>query len=173
MRIALLLLAIASTIPTTVRSQEAAVRTWPLAVGSRVRVTSPVFGTKVGTAASVSADTLIFRAGNDTAHQPVVLSQIAHLEVMAGTHTTKAKDSGIGFLLGAAAGGILGAASYQKPTCDPNTFCIDFFGPSSRDASALAGGVLGALVGAAVGAIAGMRSSDTWAPIVLPYSMRQ
>jgi hypothetical protein len=174
MRITPLLLTIVVAAPSAVRSQEAMVRSWPVAAGSRVRVQTPAFGEEVGTAVSVTGDSLIFRAAEDTAYQPFRLAQLTKLDVSTGTHSTKAMEAAFGFLIGAGAGAIIGAWAYDRPTCGSSTqICIDIMGPGSRSGSAVLGGAILGLFGAAVGAIAGAHPSDTWVPVALPHSVRQ
>src|SRR4051812_13941998 len=99
MRFASFVLTIAVAVPSVVHSQEATVRSWPVAVGSRIRVASPVFGKQVGIAASVAGDSIMFRSANDTAYRPIALAQISKLEVSTGTHSTKALKATYGFLI--------------------------------------------------------------------------
>lgn len=66
------------------------------------------------------------------------------------------KGAGIGFLAGAAAGALIGWATYEEPQPSPESFILLDFGPG---ANALAGGVVGGLggllLGGAIGASAG------------------
>jgi hypothetical protein len=175
MRFASLLVAIVVAVPSALQSQTAMVRAWPVAVGSRIRVQTPAFGKEEGTAALVTKDSLIFRGDNDTAYQPIPLTQITKLDVSTGKYSRKGMFAGVGFIFGAGVGAILGAASYPKPTCDNRVqICFNnVVGPGSRSSSAVLGGVLLGLVGAAVGAFVGSQQIDTWAPVVLPNSTRQ
>jgi hypothetical protein len=171
----LLLTMIVVAVPSALHAQEAMVRVWPVAVGSRVRVVTPAFGTQEGIAVSATTDSLIFRPADDTAHEPLPLAQITRLDLSTGTYSRKGMFAGIGFLMGAGVGAVAGAASYPKPTCDTRlqTCFNNLVGPRSRKGSAILGGALVGLLGAAVGAFVGAQPSDTWAPVALPYSRRQ
>jgi hypothetical protein len=175
MRFAPLLLTIVVAAPSLVRSQEAMIRSWPVAAGSRVRVETPAFGEQEGIAVVVTNDSLVLRVADDSAHEPIPLAQITKLDVSTGAYSRKGALSAVGFLVGAGVGAILGAAAYPKPTCDRRVqTCFDnIAGPGSRRGSAILGGALLGLVGAAVGAMVGAEPRYTWAPVSLPYSMRR
>jgi hypothetical protein len=176
MRFPSLLLTVVVAVPSALYSQSVMIRAWPVAVGSRVRVLTPAFGKEEGTAVSVTRDSLILRAADNSEYQPIPVTQITKLDVSTGTYSRKGMFAGIGFLIGAGAGAIVGAASYPKPTCDTRvqTCFNNFVGPGSRKGSAVLGGVLLGLVGAAVGAFVGATPIDTWAPVGLPsHSTRQ
>jgi hypothetical protein len=173
MRVRSLLLAMLVASPSVVHSQDATVRLWPVAVGSKVRVVTPAFGMQEGTVVSVAGDSLAFRPTGDTiAYQPIPIGQITELEVSTGTYSRKCAFAAIGFLVGAGAGAIAGAASYPKPTCDRRVqTCFDkIVGPGSRKSSAIVGGALLGLVGAAVGAFIGSQPIDRWVPVALANS---
>jgi hypothetical protein len=174
-RFASLLFTIVVAVPSALHSQDALVRAWPVAVGSRVRVLTPAFGEEEGTAVSVTRDLLVLRPTDDTAYQPIPLAQITKLDVSTGTYSRKGTLAGVGFLFGAGVGAILGAVSYPKPTCDSRveTCFNNLVGPGSRKSSAIVGGAILGLLGAAVGAFVGAQPSDTWAPVTLPYSTRR
>jgi hypothetical protein len=170
MRFPSLLLAVLLAVPSALHSQAAMVRAWPIAAGSHVRVLTPAFGKQEGTAVSVTKDSLIFRAANDAAFQPIPVAQITKLDVSTGTYSRKGTYAGVGLLIGAGLGAIAGAASYPKPTCDNRVqMCFNnIVGPGSRKGSAILGGVLLGLVGAGVGAWVGSDPIDKWAPVALP-----
>lgn len=175
MRFPSLLLMIVVALPSDLHAQDAMVHAWPVAAGSRVRVQTPAFGKEEGTAVSVTGDSLIFRAADDAAFQPIPLAQITKLDVSTGTYSRKGMFAGVGFLIGAGVGAIAGAESYPKPTCDSRvqTCFNNLVGPGSRKSSAILGGVLVGLVGAAVGAFVGADPIDRWAPVTLPNSIGQ
>jgi hypothetical protein len=176
MRFRLVLLAmVVVAAPPALRAQDTMVRAWPVAVGSRVRVLTPAFGTQEGVAVSVTTDSLIFRPADDTAHEPIPLAQITKLDMSTGTYSRKGTFAGVGFLIGATVGAVAGAASYPKPTCDTRlqTCFNNLVGPGSRKSSAILGGALLGLVGAALGAFVGAQPTDTWASVALPYSRRE
>jgi hypothetical protein len=71
---------------------------------------------------------------------------------------------GLGFLSGALAGVVIGAATYTPPSCASTSFCFDL-GPG---AAAAAGGVLGGLLGTVVGAFIGAgRQTENWEQVTV------
>lgn len=136
-----------------------------IAVGSRVRVTHPGEGRRVGTVLAFTSDSLTVRwaaAGLST----LPLAQVTRVEVSRGRHPRKLRGAGRGFLVGASAGAPLGAAQYEKPECSGSTglsFCQDF----GRGGSAVGSGILIGIAGAAVGAIVGSRRRDRWHEVTL------
>jgi hypothetical protein len=176
MRFRLVLLAtVVVAAPPALHAQDATIRVWPVAIGSRVRVVTPAFGTQEGIAVSVTGDSLIFRAADDSEYQPIPVAQITKLDMSTGTYSRKGTFAGVGFLIGATVGAVAGAASYPKPTCDTRlqTCFNNLVGPGSRKSSAILGGALLGLVGAALGAFVGAQPTDTWASVALPYSRRE
>jgi hypothetical protein len=141
--------------------------------GSRVRILSPVFGDKTQTATVISSspESLVFRLNAGSAPQTLSTSTITRMDVSTGTHARKLKGALIGLATGALVGGIVGYATYQRPTCkDPNggfgCIAIDF-GPSGDAAFAgAAGGILGTFAGMLLGA----RHTDTWTPVIMPQT---
>jgi hypothetical protein len=142
---------------------------WPIAPGSRVRLVSPVLGDQrqTGIVASSTTDTLVFRAAaRDATPIAIATPNIARIEVASGTHSRKAKGALVGFLVGAGAGALLGAATYKKPKP-----CVGWcFYPfeDSRGVDAAIAGFLGGTVGAITGAIIGARPTDSWVPVAVP-----
>lgn len=138
--------------------------------GSRVRISAPVFGPnkQVGTAASLTRDSLGLRQGPSTASRLVATSDITALEVSRGSHTRKAKGALWGLLIGAGSGAVLGYALYQPPKCDTMAFgCLNLIGPDSKGSNAEWSGVGGGILGLLVGTLVGMGSTESWAPGVL------
>lgn len=68
---------------------------------------------------------------------------------------------GIGLLLGAGAGALLGAATYRRPDCSQSFICLDF-GPG---VAAAAGAVVLGVPGMVVGAFAGSSKRERWRPL--------
>jgi len=139
---------------------------WPIAAGSRVRIVSPILGDQrqTGFVAASTADTLVFRpAARDASPIAIATPNIARIEVASGTHSRKAKGSLVGFLIGAGAGALIGAATYKKPK--PCGFC---FIEDSRGFDAALGGVLGGIVGVITGTVVGSRQTDSWVPVAVP-----
>lgn len=139
---------------------------WPIATGSRVRIFSPVLGDQrqTGVVAASTTDTLVFRpAAKDATPIAIATPNIARIEVASGTHSRKAKGALIGFLVGAGAGALLGAATYKPQPC--RGFC---FFEDSRGFEATLGGLLGGVAGTITGAIIGSRQTDSWVPVAVP-----
>ena len=165
MRFTSKLLAFVATLvaPTQLVGQVDPVSTWPIDSGTRVRIVSPVLGSRAATGKVVSTnpDTLLFRWDKRSAPTAIATPSIIKLEVARGTHTTKLKGSLIGLMLGAMTGAAIGAATYS-PSC--NGFCFDL----GQGFVAAAGGLVGGAGGAIVGALVGSRQSDTWVPVTMP-----
>jgi hypothetical protein len=162
--------AIALAVPALATAQTPGNSQWPVP-GSRIRILSPVLGDEKQTVTVVSStsDGLVFRQNAQAAPQTLSGGVITRMEISTGTRAHKAKGALIGFVTGAAVGAILGAATWQRPTCkDPNNafgcFAIDF-GPGG---SAAIAGALGGIVGTIVGALVGIHQTDTWVPVTVP-----
>ena len=169
MRSIQMVFAIAVAVPGLAIAQSAPGADWPVASGSRIRILSPVLGEKMQTATAVSAstDTLVFLLPRHSAGQALTTAAITKMDVSTGTRSHKAKGAMIGFAVGAAAGAILGYATYKRPRCQSQSFgCIQIdFGPGG-DAAFAAG--LGGVLGLLVGTIAGTHKTDTWVPVRMP-----
>jgi hypothetical protein len=166
MRISPILVVASLCTPLIVTAQSGAIMQWPVAAGTRVRIESPVLGGGLhkGNVAAATADTLVFQpAAREAGPFSIATPNIARLEVVTGQHSQKAKGAMVGFLVGAAAGAVLGAATYQKPDC--TGFCVY---PDSRSFDAFVGGVLLGGVGAIVGAVMGSHPTETWTPVAIP-----
>ena len=138
---------------------------WPIATGSRVRIVSPVLGDQrqTGIVAASTTDTLVFRAaGRDATPIAIATPNIARIEVASGTHSRKAKGAIFGFLVGAGAGALIGAATYKKPK--PGFYFIT----DTRSFDAALGGLLGGTAGTITGAIIGSRPTESWVPVAVP-----
>jgi hypothetical protein len=124
--------------------------------GSRVRVTHPGEGTRVGTVVDLTADTLEVRfAGrSDAAHMS--LDQVSRVDVSRGRERRILRRAGVGFLVGAGGGALFGAIAESQ--CDPATefVCLGAGG------GAFLGGVFFGAVGGVVGAVAGLAPSERW-----------
>jgi hypothetical protein len=168
MRFNLIMITAALVTPAAAGAQANLSIGWPVAVGSRVRIVSPVLGDQrqTGTVASSSADTLLFHPAKDASSIALATPNIVRMEVASGTHTRKLKGALIGLLTGAGAGAAIGAASYKKPK--PCYLC---FLEDSRGFDAALGGTLLGIVGAAVGTLIGARQTDTWVPVAIPRSV--
>ena len=137
--------------------------------GSRVRILSPVFGDKTQTATVVSSspESLVFRLNAGSEAQTLKTSTITRMDVSTGTRAHKLKGALIGLATGAVLGGIVGYATWQKPTCkDPSggfgCIALDFGRSGDAAFAAGAAGILGTFAGMLIGA----RHTDTWAPAI-------
>jgi len=160
--------AIALAVPALASAQTAGNLMWPVQAGSRVRILSPVLGDERQTVTVVSStsDALVYRQNSQAAAQTLSSGAITRMEISTGTRAHKAKGALIGLFAGAALGGIIGYATWQRPTCkDPNSpfgcIAIDF----GRGGDAAFAGGLGGMLGTLVGALIGIHSMDTWVPV--------
>ena len=144
---------------------------WTPVAGTRARILSPVLGDQrqVGTIEAVAGDTLEFRGGDPRSDRWLRTSEITSVEVSSGRHTERGKWAAIGFLVGAAAGAGLGAATYNAPPrCTDSFSCevdTNLFDNSGRRGAAIGGGIIGGLSGAVIGALLGSRQRETWTPV--------
>src|SRR5436305_2766265 len=99
MRFAFLMLTIVVAVPSALHSQDAMVRAWPVAAGSRIRLRTPAFGEQEGIAVSVKDDSLMFRAADDTTYLPIAMSQVTKLDVAIGTHSRTGTMAALGSLI--------------------------------------------------------------------------
>ena len=170
MRYVSMVYAIALAVPALAPAQTPGNPEWPVQAGSRVRILSPVFGDKRQTVTVVSStgDALVFRLSGQAASQRLSSGAISGMEISTGSRAHKAKGALIGLVAGAAVGGILGYATWQRPTCkDPQGFgCIalDF----GRSGDAAFAGAAGGILGTIVGALIGTHQTDTWVPVTVP-----
>jgi hypothetical protein len=142
----------------------------PLAVGTRVRVSSsaPWFSgpPSVANVLGQRGDTLSVQPEGTRDSIALPIASITQLEVSAGRSSHVGRGIGLGFLTGALAGVVIGAATYRPSSCGSSTgaFCpIDF----SQGATAAAGGAVGGLLGAFVGAVIGERETENWARVAV------
>lgn len=174
MRLTRVVFALAIVAPV-LPAQSSVIPAWPVASGSRVRVLSPALGDKqqVGVVVSATRDTLSFRSGNQPAYTSISTSDIRQLDISQGTHTRRLNGGLIGFLVGAAGGAAIGAATHKDPPP-----CTDFINcglgilslNTSRSGDAILGATLGGVLGAIVGTLVGARAVDTWVPVAVPVT---
>ena len=137
-----------------------------IAVGTRVRVTHPGEGRRVGTVLAFTSDSLTVRWDAADAASTLPLARVTRVEVSRGRLSRKRRGAGRGFLVGASAGALLGLTMYEKPACARDAidgWCQDF----GRVGGAVGSGLLIGGVGAAVGAIVGSRQRDRWQEVTL------
>ena len=170
MRYVSMLYAISLSVPVFSAAQTPGAPEAMVQPGSRIRILSPVFGDKKQTATVISSspESLVFRLSSGSEPQTLSTSTITRMDISTGTRSHKLKGALIGLATGALVGGIVGYATYQKPTCkDPNggfgCFGIDF-GPGGDAAFAAgAAGILGTFAGMLIGA----RHTDNWTPVIM------
>src|SRR6476661_6528219 len=131
-----ILLAASLMTPVLASAQMAPSPEWPVTAGSAVRVESPVLGSGLhkGTAVTATNDTLLFQPKAVAPAIAIATPNIIKLEIARGQHTNKAHGALLGFLIGAGAGAVLGAATYKKSEC--SDFCVV---PDSRSFDATLG----------------------------------
>jgi hypothetical protein len=128
--------------------------------GTRVRVTHPAEGIRVGTALALTDDLLFVRWADGTDTVGVPLAEVTRLDVSSGRHKYLAlKHAGIGLVAGAGLGAIAGAVSYD----DSHSF--------AGHGAFVAGGAfaLGTL-GGLIGLVSGVLQSETWQQLPLAQS---
>ena len=130
----------------------------PLAA-QRVRLWAPkpTIGTLVR---SDSAVFVLARAAGDTV--TVARRAVGRAEVSRGSHSATLSGAALGVTVGGFVCGVLGAAAYRKPTCDPpdSPFCWDF----GIGTNILVGAAFGAVVAGGLGALIGSQTRvDDWA----------
>ena len=171
MRHATILVAILAFVPLTSATAQVPVRP-----GERVRVThQPICpaGTiclgpsprrrSVGTFLAWKADSLVIQSNGDTLSVPVNL--VTRLDVSRGRNTNTGEGAGIGFLLGAVVGAVIGLASYEECESQGAFSCL---GPDGPEIYALAGAIIGGLGGLVAGALIGSATeTDRWQEVPL------
>ncbi len=145
------LLTAALTAPLGAASAQAAGDSRPQ-VGTRVRVATVNPDSAIGSRRAIGVvqsltDNGMTVAWENGLRSTVSNAEILRMDVSAGPQPYALRGMGVGFLIGAVVGGVIGAATYE-----PSTF-LDFgIGVHIAGGSALggvSGGVLGGLVGAA------------------------
>ena len=123
-----------------------------ITAGLRVRIThtdaaepSPI----IGTVLQRDADSLVLRVAGSERRVAVAYPQLSGLALSRGMKSRTAKGAGIGFLVGAAVGGILGATASSDGGC-----CMGGGGPNMILAAVGSGvlGIGGLVVGSVIGA---------------------
>ena len=159
--IALVILALALPASGALRAQSTA----PAAVGERVRITTPSQRGSyriVGSVVAVQGDTLMLQSREVPTPRPVAFGEISTLEVSLGSRGNVRRGLLYGAVIGAGVGGVLAAATYQKPDCAGATWICGDAEPH-RTGEAVAGGIVGALAGLAVGGLWGAtHPSERW-----------
>ena len=131
----------------------------PVQPGQRVRLRSAVAQTPelVGVVEAVRPDTLLVRDDDRSVATAVPLTTVDRLQVSRGRHSHWVSGAGIGFVVGAATGAILGVAGHNESDW--------IIGPG---ASAFVGAVLLGPIGAGAGAAVGlMVKTERWETVPL------
>jgi hypothetical protein len=131
----------------------------PVQPGQRVRVRSTVTSTPelTGVVEAVRPDTLLVRDDDRSVATAVPLPTVDRLQVSLGRHSHWVRGAGIGFVVGAVTGAVLGAAGHNEEDV--------FFGPG---ATAFMGAILLSPIGAATGALVGlMVKTERWETVSL------
>jgi hypothetical protein len=131
--------------------------------GSRVRVTQPGEGRRVGTVVQVTADSLEVRFADRTVPTHMAVGQLTRLDVSLGKERRVMHRAGVGFFVGGGVGAALGAIG--ESDCDSSElFCLGAGG------GALLGGIFLGAVGGVVGMVAGLSPSERWERVSLERS---
>jgi hypothetical protein len=133
-----------------------------LETGARVRLTSPTLRSdqQVVRIVSLTSDTVAFRSDQNPTIRSLALNDISAVEVSLGERRRTGQGAIIGFLAGAAIGGVLGYTIADE-SCVPTVFgCGEIFSPGeSAGVLGLVGGAAGLLVGTTMGWFA---KSERW-----------
>jgi hypothetical protein len=132
-------------------SQSVRIDALSLPSGARARILAPTTGSKYEliTVASARPDSLRYSLDPSLATKSLAWQQIGKMDASMGRHTNVWRGAGIGFLVGAIGGAILGAA-----------------GPS-----AVLWGIYGSTLGGFGGAVIGFaQRTEDWVPVTLPRS---
>ena len=127
-------------------------------VGQTLRIGESETGSRVGRVTGVDGGRISI--DTDAGSMSISTDSLAYAYVNAGNGRRWAQGWGIGFVVGAGAGALLGYASGDDP---PGVF-IRF---NREQKAALAGGLL-AIGGSAVGALIGLAGPDRWVRATRP-----
>ncbi|HEU4988568.1 MAG TPA: hypothetical protein VFT41_02145 [Gemmatimonadaceae bacterium] len=120
----------------------------------------------VATVVAQRGDTLWVRPVRAADTLALGLSHLARLDVSRGKHTRALHHAGVGFLVGAVTGGVLGYATGTDCTSG-EWICFP------RSETAAFAGVAFGMIGAGVGAIVGWaRPTERWEAVALPADAR-
>jgi len=139
-----------------------------LAVGARVRVTSPSDHLRkhVTTVMELRGDSIV--VGVRGSSRTIGLADVTVLEVSTGTRNRFFRDAGLGLGIGVIVGAVAGAVTYEE--CVPRgPFDCLLVSESSTQAAVVGGGIVLGAVGLAAGAVVGaFHRTDRWAPVRMP-----
>jgi hypothetical protein len=138
-------------------SQTGRIDALSLQSGARARILGPTTDSKYThiTIASISQDSLRYMPLRSLDTKSLSWQQINKMDVSIGTHRHFGRGLGIGLLVGAVGGALLGASARARDT---------------KGAAAIGAGVLGFLGGIS-GAVVGLAwRTENWIPVNLPRS---
>lgn len=129
-------------------------------VGERVRITTPTERGKfrhLGEVTAVRDDTVMLRSAEFPAGRPIAVGRITKLEISRGRRSLTRRGMAFGFVLGAAAGAVYGAATHERGRCLQRSLlgCGDYQEPKGLGPAV--DGFIGGVAGMAVGGILGHR----------------
>jgi len=132
--------------------------------GSRVRLSAPPLGPRkvAGTLVEAQGDTLLFAVDHQSARTRIPTASLTGLEVSRGMHSHVWRGVGIGFVVGALAGGVVGYSLAHRPPSDDGDY-----GPLVG----AVGAVIVGSVGIGVGAIVGSRQTERWERLSIPIHL--
>jgi hypothetical protein len=156
MRLALATAFVLIVLPATTKGQNARIDALSLQAGARARILAPWTGAKYEliTVASVSRDSLRYSLDRGLDTRSIAWQQISKMDASTGSHRNTWLGAGIGLLVGAIGGAMLGSNA-------PG----DEFRGIERILQGFLGGALGGLGGAALGSA---WRSENWMPVTLP-----
>jgi hypothetical protein len=143
-------------LPTATKGQSARIDALSLQAGVHARIFGPTSypNYEIITVTSVSQDSLRYSLDPSLATKSLAWQQISKMDASAGSHNNAWRGAGIGLLVGAIGGAMLGS----------NAPGNEFRG-IERILQGLLGGAVGGLGGAALGSA---WRSENWVPVTLP-----
>ena len=140
-----------------------------LSPGARVRVTSPATGRVVGTLQPAADDSVRLELASGSSLS-LPKSSLSDLEVSAGIRRDGWRGAGIGLLVGAGVGGVIGLATYRRAECYDNPiegFLCDIVNRTSRSVTVVSDAAMVGTAGAIVGALIGHVGRESWVRVFL------
>jgi len=130
------------------------------APGSRVRIVgADQRAIAVGAFVRLAGDTVVLTDAAGSA-KGLTLQDGRRLDISLGLRRRTFHGIGVGLAVGAGLGAMVGAATYQRSTCDPNCFA-----PDSRAFNAAAMAVVFSVPGMVIGGLVGSRNREWWEPV--------
>jgi hypothetical protein len=146
-----------------------------VAPGARVRVSTPAAGRIVGTLLRATTDSVVVEVASGSS-VAFPAGGISRLELSAGVQRHGWKGAGIGLLVGAGVGGVIGLATYRRTECDEpllDLFVCSFVDRTSREVTVIADAAMVGTLGAVAGALIGHAARESWVRVpLLPEGSR-